>query len=446
MIRTYEEAVKFVNDRIRTDPLKMFRGEFGLKGSARFLELLGNPQNRLKVIHVAGTSGKGSTCFFASQILGALGFSTSLTISPHLVDMRERCQINNELISKKEFVTILNSMIPAIEEMKKSEYEKPSYFMLLLGLSFLAAANHKVDYAVVETGFGGLYDGTNNVSREDKVCIINRIGLDHTEILGNTVEAIALQKAGIIGNGNMTFSPEQDAGAKKVIKKRTNEACARLEFITEPENIFDAGIINDRAVFSFRRDDLIIRDIVLATPAYYQIFNCSLAMAAVAYLGKRDGFAIDEVKIKKKLSAVAFGGRMQSVKKGSKRIILDGAHNPQKMENFIDSLKRTIKGKPCFLVSFKEGKDYKKMLDLVMPVAGEIIITDFDIGMDMAHKSQDPEDIGQYLKSTGFNQVKIVKGPLNAYKALLESDCVELVVTGSLYLLSFIYPLAAESK
>lgn len=446
MITTFEDAVKFVDKHIYTDPRKRFRGDFGLRGSAKFLELLGNPQNKLKVVHVAGTSGKGSTCFFTSQILSSLGFKTSLTVSPHLLDMRERCQINNSLIEKDDFVEILNSMVPAIDAMSKTEFEKPSYFMILLGMFFLASVKHKVDYAVVETGFGGKYDGTNNIDRQDKVCIINRIGLDHTEILGDTVEKIAHEKAGIIGKANAVFSCEQEQEAKYVIENKAKEKNAHLEFVSSGSNIIDPRIIDGKALFSFKRGQHIIDDIRLPTPAYYQINNCALALAAVTHLADRDGFLIDEKKIKNVLKNAAFGGRMQIMKVKGKRLILDGAHNPQKMENFIASLKKVVTEKPCFMVAFKEGKDYRNMLDFIAPIATKIIVTDFDLGQDMAHKSQNAEDIKSYLISIGFYNVEIVKGYEKAYKILVNDLSRELVITGSLYLLSSVYNILTKSQ
>lgn len=445
MIKSFDEAVKFVDKHIYTDPRKRFRGDFGLRGSAKFLDLLGNPQNELKVIHVAGTSGKGSTCFFASQILSSLGFKTSLTLSPHLVDMRERCQINNQLIPEKDFIEILYSMVPAIEAMMKTEFEKPSYFMILLGMFFLASVKHKVDYAVVETGFGGKYDGTNNINRKDKICIINRIGLDHTEILGDTVEKIAHEKAGIIGKGNMVFSPHQEDEARKVIENRAREQGATLEFVTDERNIKNPRIAGSQAVFTFKRGNHVIENISLATPAYYQITNCSLALAAVTHLADRDGFKIDADRIKERLKSVSFGGRMEIFNVKGKKLILDGAHNPQKMENFITSLKKIVSEKPCFLISFKEGKDYKNMLDYIAPLASKVIVTDFDLGQDMAHKSQPSGDVVAHLKSLGFDSVEVIHGSENAYKSLLNQKEKELVITGSLYLLSSVYPLIKKN-
>lgn len=189
-INNFKQAEEFLASHIPKTTSTIFPGEVGLNRAKDFLHLLGDPQEKLKIIHVAGTSGKGSTCYLISSLLESQGFKVGLHQSPHLTDVTERFQINNQNISKEDFVDYLNKIIPAIEKIKHI-----TYFEILVGLAFYIFNDKKVDYAVMETGLGGWYDGTNVVSRPDKLSVITKIGLDHTAILGETIEKIALQKA-----------------------------------------------------------------------------------------------------------------------------------------------------------------------------------------------------------------------------------------------------------
>src|SRR3989344_5192458 len=186
-ITNYQAAVKYLEALPRTpDPA----AEAGFNRAKQLLSLLGNPQNKLKTIHVAGTSGKGSTAMALSHILVAHGFKVGLTVSPHVYDIRERCQINNRAITTKKFQTYLSQILPVIEKLKKRT-KVPTYFEALVALAFVAFAAEEVDYAIVETGMGGLLDATNTVDRDDKLCLLTKIGYDHTQILGNSLEEIA---------------------------------------------------------------------------------------------------------------------------------------------------------------------------------------------------------------------------------------------------------------
>ena len=419
MLGSYREALKFVYDHIPTELNKKFAGQFGHERAVHLLALLGDPQNSLKVVHVAGTSGKGSTAFYISQLLAAHGFTVSLTVSPHLIDIRERCQINNRLISKKEFVETLNKIAPKIMKMKKSRYGKPSYFDLMIALFFQFSKNRKVDYAVVETGLGGLYDSTNTVKRSDKLCVITRIGLDHTEILGNSLDKIARQKSGIVRENNTLITHRQVKPVRSVFEKRVKEKKGSLIFAGEK-----------------------LEGLELNSPALYQRENCSLALAALYHLGKRDGFKVDRNKIRRTLMTKHFPGRMDVFVKRGITVIADGAHNKQKMASFVKSLKNLTTKKIPFLVAFKEGKKYKAMLDKIIPAASHIIVTSFETrGMDLTIKSENGEAIDDYLKKKKFSKRIFIRDNKAAVKELLKKKSKYVAITGSLYLLSAVYSI-----
>lgn len=439
-IKTLSEAQQFIYSHIEVDPAKRFAGEFGLRRGAYLLSLLGNPQNDLKVIHIAGTSGKGSTAFYISQILRSQGFDVSLTVSPHLVDIRERCQINNELVGEIDFVKTLNSIIPAIEKMKSTEFKSPSYFEIIIALFFVLSRERKVDYAVVETGLGGTFDGTNTVNREDKVCVITRIGLDHTEILGKTISAIASQKAGIIWNKNLVLSSPQHKSASAELIKRVSEKNGKLEFVSD-SSISIKEIRKEGLIFDFNFDGVPIDSIVLRTSAHFQVLNCALAIGTVIKLAKRDRFPFNMETMKKLLKHVSFPGRMELYRIGEKQLILDGAHNPQKMKTFIGSMRQIGIDKGAFLIAFRAGKDFKAMLRHIVPVAEWIVVTSFKMStMDLKHSSQDPNEVRAELAKIGYDNVKVVANSSIALRELIAGNYKNLVVTGSLYLLSDLYP------
>ncbi len=231
MIDSFAKAKKYLFTHIPTVSPQKFPGELGLKRAKYLLQLIGNPQEKLRVIHVAGTSGKGSVCFYISRLLQASGFKVGLHISPHLVNVRERCQINNKLIDEKTFYQSLNKIVPYVDQVTQSKYGKPTYFEILVALVFSIFSQQKVDYAVIETGLGGLLDGTNVVSRKDKLCVLTKIGFDHMAILGNTLTQIARQKAGIIQKNNPVISIDQQTSVKKVIEKKARTTSSQLLFI-----------------------------------------------------------------------------------------------------------------------------------------------------------------------------------------------------------------------
>jgi len=440
MIKTFEEAQQFIYKYIG-DPKKKFAGSLGLKRAKNFLNLLGNPQNKLKIIHVAGTSGKGSTAFYISNILKFHGFKVGLTVSPHLVDLRERIQINNQLISKDEFVSVLNKLIPVITYLEKTDSAPPSYFMIMLAIFFYTSLEHKVDYAVVETGLGGTYDGTNTVDTENKICVITKIGLDHTEILGNTIPEIASQKAGIIQAHNLVIKSGQEDIVNNVFKERVKEKNGEIFFINKDINFKSVKLKDNKINFNFRLFDFQLDNILLNTNAFYQVENSSLAIAATYLLSKRDRFNLDKSKLIFCLSQISLSARMQTFKVKNKKLILDGAHNPQKMASFVESLMKAYpKTKYPFLVAFKDGKDFVDMLKNIIPVASKIIITSYQVNdYDLFISSVEADKIVAALKKLKFTDYQVILEVDKALNILLSEKEEILVATGSFYLLSKLY-------
>lgn len=446
IIRTFNQAEEYLNSFVSKGFKYIFQGEIGLERVKDFLKLLGNPQEKLKIIHVAGTSGKGSTCYLISSLLKSHGFKVGLHQSPHLTDVRERFQINNQIISKKEFIFYLNKIIPIIDEACLVSTNL-SYFEILVGLAFYIFAEKKVDYAVIETGLGGLYDATNTISRSDKLSVLTKIGLDHMNVLGKIIEKIAYQKAMIINKNSQAISIKQDPKAEKVIKEIAEEKMAKIMFV-DVRNAYMRSVRRGR----FYADPNIFERFNLIGD--YQKENANLALAAVNYLSQRDGFEVDKEKVGVVFQTAYFPGRFDVKKIKNKTVIFDGAHNPQKMEAFISSLIKKYPDKKFnFLLAFKKGKDYKEMLKVIISCAivHKIIITSFlTENQDMINSSEDPIVVGNaYMRSVRggrfYADPIIIPNLKNAWETILQED-EPIVVTGSLYLVGEVFRLIKTNK
>ena len=416
-IKNLEQAQEFLFQYIPKEKQKTFPGSLGLERTKYFLKLLGDPQNKLKVIHIAGTSGKGSTAYLTSLLLYSLGFRVGLHISPHLVDIRERFQISGRMISKEEFSSYLNEIVPVIFKVGKSKFGELTYFEILVGLAFYIFFKKHVDYAVMETGMGGWYDATNAVQRKDKLVILTKIGLDHTEILGKTISKIAYQKAKIIQEKNVVFSAIQEPAAKRVIESLGKGKKAKIFFIKNKLN-YQLGLIGS-----------------------HQAENASLALATVSYLSKRDKFKLYKNVIAKALKTTSFPGRFEIFKIKNKTVVIDGAHNPQKMQALIKTLREVFPNRKFhFMLAFKKGKDYPDMLHKIIPLSNKITVTSFlKINQDILPSSVDPWDIKNQIARSGFRNVEVVDNPQEALTQVIGGKENLVVITGSFYLLATIY-------
>ncbi len=440
-IKTFRQANTYLEGFIPHNPKVSFRGEFGLKRAKYLLKLLGDPQNNLKVVHVAGTSGKGSTAYLTSLILRSLGLKVGLHVSPYLVDIRERVQINNRLIDKKKFIRFVNELVPIINKMRRSRFGEPTYFELTIALAFCAFYNEKVDYAVIETGLGGLYDASNTIERRDKLVILTKIGLDHTDILGKTIDKIAYQKAKIIKKENLVVSTKQFETAKKVIDQVAKQRRAKVYYLDQD---FLINKIHLGKVTDFNYNWPLHRNIDrirLGLLGDYQVENCSLALTATYLLSKRDKFVWKENNIRQALKQARFPGRLDIKKIKRKTVVFDGAHNPQKMTAFLSSLKQLYpRTKFTFLLAFKKGKDFNKMLSLIIPMAKMIYLTSFSLGnQDLPQLAVSPGVIGKALSRRGFGRFRVIPSPDEAFGKIINKEEGIFVVTGSFYLLSVVF-------
>lgn len=429
-IINYNQAIGYLEGFIgkvifKVDPTSSFDP---LERMRILLNLLGNPQDKFKSVLVGGTSGKGSTAYLISHILTTSSYKTGLTLSPHLQKMNERLQINGQNISDERFVDLLNSVIPAIKKMEKMEIGAPSYFEILIAMAFLYFSKEKVDIAVVEVGMGGEFDATNTVY--PLVAVLTNVSLDHTDILGKTVQKIAKTKAGIIKKLKINekelivVSGVKQPAVIKIIEERCNKVGAKLYRLGK---------------------DFKLSNLKLSLFGEYQKENASLAIETVRQLADF-GFKVTDEDIEKALSTAFFPGRFEvkklKIKNCKLKIVLDGAHNPTKMKAFISSLKKLFpKQKKVFLVAFKNDKDIKGMLRQILEVADEIVATEFQAKTDTnLHASASAEDVkSQILNLKSGRKVMVEKDSGKALKIGLKTvqqfnAQAIIVVTGSLYL------------
>lgn len=441
-ITSFTQAETYLNQFV-TKTNKWGEPSFAHKRTQYFMKLLGNPQNKLKVIHIAGTSGKGSTAYITSTLLSSQNVKVGMGISPHIHHILERIQINTKPISEELFVTYINEIIPFIEETKNSEYGQVTYFEIIVGLSYYIFLKEQVDVVVMETGLGGQYDATNTVTSENKIAVITRIGYDHTEFLGETLPEIAYAKAKIIQKHNIVLKLDQESEVMEVFEKEATEQGTHVISI-QPEQIISARTSSLLGLhFDVHYKDFSMEDLSVPLIAEYQFENISMSFATFAEFMWREKKEINERSLKKSLHSTKIPGRMELLQYKNREFILDSAHNPQKMEAFMKSLSHIFREERfTFLLSFKKGKDYEHILQYILPYAENIIITSFDNtnqGMGQLY-SEDPQVIADILKNMNYGYVEVVPELEKALKKAIESKQL-LVITGSLYLSGEIYPL-----
>ncbi|HEX9153592.1 MAG TPA: Mur ligase family protein [Candidatus Saccharimonadales bacterium] len=390
--------------------------KYDLDRMYQLMELLGNPQNKLRVIHVAGTSGKTSTSYFIRAMLEGAGQKTGLTVSPHITGINERIQIGGLPLSEQKFLGYANQFF----ELLAASEIKPTYFELLVAMAYWVFAKEKVDYAVVETGLGGLLDGTNVAGLPDKVCVITDIGLDHTEILGETLAEIAFQKAGIIHPHNTVFIHHQSAEIIDVVMQSAQKNMANVHAVAETDGPQQLPLFQRR--------------------------NWSLACAVFGFVCERDGLTMPQ-----DLSGVTGQtppGRWEQYCYNGKTIILDGAHNPQKLQALCDSMISSGKKRAAVMANFSEAPEAKidAALRVLQPLAASLVVPEFSAGQDIkCRHSLASAQLAARARALDFPDVHEQPDIFQAFLQLLESPEDVLLITGSLYLVSAVRPLVIKT-
>lgn len=334
----------------------------GLERISRLLERLDNPQNRLKFVHIAGTNGKGSTAAMTASVLTAASYKTGLSTSPHLVRLNERFQIDGVEISDFQ-LEILANQVTAVAAIEPPIC--PTEFELMTAMAFCYFAQEGCDIVVLEVGLGGRLDASNIIPPPE-VAVITAIGLDHTAILGDTLPKIAAEKAGILKSGSRCVLYHQSPEIQSVILHICRQANISIQ-VTEPNQLEILESSLDGQKFSYRNQ---IYKILLL--GQHQVANACVALEIFAQL--RDlGWKISQQAIKDGLLSAKWPGRLERIST-SPDVLVDGGHNPQCLQALRDSL---IALRPnqkfIFLMGILRDKDVDEMLNLVLPLAKQVI-------------------------------------------------------------------------
>ena len=298
----------------------------GLERITALCEALGDPQKDLKFIHVAGTNGKGSFCSMTESVLRAAGYKTGLYTSPYIKVFNERMQVCGEMISNEELASLTEYVKPIADAMT----DKPTEFELITAIAFEYFKRHKCDVVVLEAGMGGRLDSTN-IIREPRLSVITGIALDHTAFLGDTVEKIAAEKAGIIKDKSPILWGGDDMSARAVIETTAREKGSEFFFV-DYEKLQNINATLDGTTLDFCEH----KDIKIALLGLYQPKNTAVVLSAVDIL-RKEGMDIPESAVKKGLLAARWQARFEILSR-EPLVIFDGAHNPQGIDSAVMSI------------------------------------------------------------------------------------------------------------
>ena len=413
-ILSYEKSISALTSQGK------FHISLGLERISTLMELLGNPQDKLKVIHVAGTNGKGSTCAMLSSILTEAGFKTGLYTSPHLVEYTERIKINDQEISQEDFARLILNIVEIADKNNIHVTE----FEILTAAAFKYFHDKKADIVVLETGLGGRLDATNIV-KNPLLSIITTIDLDHVDRLGDTIDKIAFEKAGIIKNQILIITLKDNKGLN-IIQEKASQKSSPL-FLADSSNYKPA------------KEGIIVENIEYKTPllGLWQLKNLSLVLKCIEILNKT-GFSVDQNSVTAGLQKVKWSARFQYIE--DKNLLLDGAHNPSGAKLLRESLDFYFPDKKrIWIYSSLNTKDYENVIKNLFRHDDIIICTKSDsqnsvepqilkekiLYLSLSDKVYTAENIEKALNlSSGFfqdNYLVIAAGSLYAIGDLLKS-------------------------
>ena len=429
---TYKEAEAYINS------VPKFTSKNKPENTMELIRRLGHPERSMKVIHVAGTNGKGSVCAFLSSMLTEGGKRTGLFTSPHLVKINERFQINNEPVSDEIFLNAYERVIKLVEEMQKDGFYHPAYFELLFAIGMVIFEEAQVEYLILETGLGGRLDATNIVEKP-VVTVITSISLDHTEILGDTIEEIAGEKAGIIKQNIPIVYDGREKRAEKVILQKAKEQNAKAVPLDE-EKLSIQGSTDHSVDYVF--DNPVYKGHLITVPylAPYQVRNSALALLAMEELDPQH-----EISLETRLQAIRdtrWQGRMETVLPG---VIVDGAHNEDGVHEFVRTLRQVGSSRRIvMLFSAVVEKNYEEMVHTICETGciQEVVVTEI-------HGSRivPAEELAAVFRKFTNVPVTVISSIEEAFNTAMEKKGDGLLFcVGSLYLVGEVKKVIEEKK
>lgn len=430
---TYAQVEEYINN------IQKFAKKNDLAHTREVLRLLGKPQEGIKIIHVAGTNGKGSTCNYLRALLRGKGYRVGMFISPHLVTMRERMILDETVISEQDFVSCFEMVLSVV---RNHEINHPTFFEFLFLIAMVFYGKEKPDYLILETGLGGRLDATN-VFEKPVMTIITEIGLDHQQYLGDTKEKIAFEKAGIIKPNVPLVFAKREENTAMVMEKIARNKGARV-YVVDKNTYLNRNIRNKGIDFSYNSLYYNYIDISLPTYAYYQAENASLAMTAFELLMGSDN--VTPEFLQNVMKDVTWSGRMEQI---AENIYVDGAHNEDGITAFLETVAQIpVTGRRILLFSVVDDKAYEHMIKSLTQseLFSVYIVANIRDSRGLPDTSMS-EMFSDYMDNQ--NQKKIiafenVQSALHEAKRICTSKDVVFCV-GSLYLIGEIKALLVDS-
>ncbi len=421
---------------------------YNLDRISLLLELLGNPHDRLQVVHIAGSKGKGSTAALIASVLTHAGYKTGLFTSPHLITPRERCRIDGDLISEADVAIYVEKLKPAIEAVSASEFGRVSFFEIYTALAFFYFADNGTDFAVIEVGLGGRLDATNVVT--PVVTVITPIGLEHTAILGETYTEIAGEKAEIIKQECPVALAPQHPEARAVFEKVASErkapivelkvldaACKPISrgagqdsCVSDPRLIQNVDGLPIAQRFDVETDSESYPQLTMPLLGHHQFINATTAVAAIECL-KQEGYIVPKVSVYAGFKNVQWHGRIQRIR-SSPIVVLDGAHSSASMEVLCCTLRQSFRySRVIFIVSLMKDKNLTAIGNVISQTADFVIATQV-----LNNPRVMPAEELQSAWEKMCRKITACPTPEEAItKALSDASPTDLIcVTGSLYL------------
>lgn len=428
MFHTYEEALNWIHARLRLG-IKP-----GLKRMEWMMERLNHPERKLKTIHIGGTNGKGSTVTFLRCILEEAGYKVGTFTSPFFEQFNERISVNGKPVSDQDMLELTNVIKPLADELEETDLGGPTEFEVITAMSlYYFAKQNPVDVVLYEVGLGGRFDSTNII--HPLLSIITSIGLDHVNILGDTYEEIAFEKAGIIKSGTPILTAVKQPEALGAIEAKAQELTAPLYHLGQEFSISNHQTLTKGEEFTFTSFYKTSSQLQISMLGKHQTENASLAVMAAQLLSMFYSFLIEDSHIREGLKRAYWPGRMELISE-QPTIIMDGAHNEEGIEALVRELQERYEDKNiCILFTALSDKKLDKMIQRLDEVADKITFTEFDF--PRASTAKDLFDLSHSKnKHVAENWEEFL---IKELPSINESDI--LVITGSLYFLSEVKPV-----
>lgn len=369
----YSEVMNYLSHIPAFSPQNVVTGEdpFNLDNITLLLSYLGNPQNQLKYIHIAGTNGKGSTSAFINQILIESGYKVGIFTSPYVERFTEQIRINNQEITQDALAEVATKVCEMTEQMRINGHAMPSEFEVICTIAFLYFLQEKCDIVILETGLGGRLDATNVIPAPE-LALITSISLDHTQVLGDTLEKIAFEKAGIIKSGCDVLLYPQSLEVENVFDLFCKERGASLHKAVLPKCATSYDLTGQTFDLHSAINDWTIDKLHIQLLGHYQINNAAMAVNA-ALLLREKGYSVSDENIRFGLANTQWIGRFELIKK-EPVIVIDGSHNEDGVAMLCESLNRYFPEKKIiFITGVLADKAYDKMMLSVLPLAKKIL-------------------------------------------------------------------------